>query len=173
MRLTALLRSVLRSEGEFTTLGRELEIVEAYLAIERARFEDRLEVRIDVSRALRSARVPPLLLQPLVENAVKHGIAPRRVGGQVTVSAILERTTDNRHCLCVTVQDTGAGATPEALARGRQDGLGLQNVEQRLAHQYGPSASLAIRSSPGHGTTVDLRVPVPVWLEQPEAQVGS
>ena len=73
MRLTALLRSVLRSEGEFTTLGRELEIVESYLEIERARFEERLRVRIDVPGALRSLRVPPLLLQPLVENAVKHG----------------------------------------------------------------------------------------------------
>ena len=76
MRLTALLRGVLRSEGEFTTLGRELELIESYLEIERARFEERLRVTIDVPGALRDLRVPPLLLQPLVENAVKHGIAP-------------------------------------------------------------------------------------------------
>src|SRR5207244_489792 len=72
MRLTALLRSVLRSEGEFTTLGRELDLIEAYLDIEHARFEQRLRVRIDVPQALRTIRVPPLLLQPIVENAVKH-----------------------------------------------------------------------------------------------------
>ncbi len=76
MRLTALLRGVLRSEGEFTTLGRELELIESYLDIERARFEQRLRVRIDVPPTLRDLRVPPLLLQPIVENAVKHGIAP-------------------------------------------------------------------------------------------------
>ena len=87
MRLTSLLRGVLRSEGEFTTLGRELEIVEAYLDIEHARFEQRLRVRIDVPPGLRDIRVPPLLLQPLVENAVKHGIAPQRDGGEVSVSA--------------------------------------------------------------------------------------
>src|SRR5204862_679977 len=81
MRLTALLRAVLRSEGEFTTLGRELEVVESYLDIERARFEHRLTVRIDVPDALRSIRVPSLLLQPIVENAIKHGIAPRPDGG--------------------------------------------------------------------------------------------
>src|SRR3977135_2277542 len=90
MRLTALLRSVLRSEGEFTTLGRELELVEAYLDIEHARFEQRLRVRIEVPQALRNIRVPPLLLQPIVENAVKHGIAPMRQGGDVTVTARID-----------------------------------------------------------------------------------
>src|SRR5258708_4743886 len=79
MRLTALLRAVLRSEGEFTTLGRERAGVEAYLDLERARFERRLRVRIDVPAALASARVPPLVLQPLVENAFKHGISPQRL----------------------------------------------------------------------------------------------
>jgi two-component system LytT family sensor kinase len=173
MRLTALLRSVLRSEGEFTTLGRELEIVESYLEIERARFEERLQVRIDVPRALRMARVPPLLLQPLVENAVKHGIAPQRLGGQVTVSAKVDRTAGDAYQLRVSVEDTGTGTTDDALQRGRQRGLGLQNVERRLAHLYGTAASLDIRSSSGHGTTVEIRLPVPVWLEQPEAKVGG
>ena len=83
LRLTALLRGVLRSEGEFTTLGRELDIVESYLDIERARFEQRLRVAIDVPATLRHIRVPPLALQPLVENAVKHGIAHKENGGDV------------------------------------------------------------------------------------------
>ena len=91
MRLTALLRAVLRSEGEFTTLGRELEVVESYLDIERARFDERLRVTLDVPADLRSIRVPPLVLQPIVENAVKHGIAPQRFGGEVTVRARLDR----------------------------------------------------------------------------------
>jgi LytS/YehU family sensor histidine kinase len=173
MRLTTLLRSVLRSEGELTTLGRELEIVESYLEIEGARFEERLHVRIDVPGALRLARVPPLLLQPLVENAVKHGVAPQRAGGRVTVSAKLDRTAGDTYQLWLTVHDTGAGTSDEALQQGRQSGVGLQNVARRLAHQYGTAASLKIRSSPGQGTTVDIRLPVPVWLEQPEAKVGG
>src|SRR5207237_9891031 len=72
MRLTSLLRAVLRSEGEFTTLGRELELVETYLDIERERFEHRLQVTIEVPVRLRAIRVPALIIQPLVENAVKH-----------------------------------------------------------------------------------------------------
>ena len=76
MHLTSLLRGVLRSDGALTTLGRELKLIESYLDIERARFDERLRVRIDVPLALRDARVPPLILQPIVENAVKHGIAP-------------------------------------------------------------------------------------------------
>src|SRR5207302_1998684 len=77
--LTGLLRAVLRrTNGQFVALREELEIVESYLAIERERFQERLEVTIDVPAEVRHARIPPLLLQPLVENAVKHGIAPMR-----------------------------------------------------------------------------------------------
>ena len=87
LRLTALLRAVLRSEGEFTTLGREMEMVAAYLDIERARFEWRLRTTLDVPPPLASVRVPPLLLQPLVENAVKHGISRRRDGGALSCTS--------------------------------------------------------------------------------------
>ena len=160
MRLTALLRAVLRSEGEFTTLGREVEVVEAYLDIERARFEQRLLVTIDVPARLRTIRVPPLVLQPLVENAVKHGIAPQRLGGTVTIRATLELTGAEAGQLSMIVQDTGAGATPAALQLGRANGVGLQNVERRLAGQYGIAASLSIQSAPGKGTTVEIRLPV-------------
>ncbi len=157
MRLTALLRSVLRSEGEFTTLGRELELIEAYLDIEHARFEQRLRVRIDVPQALRTIRLPPLLLQPIVENAVKHGIAPLRHGGDVTVTARVHGSAPRT--LILTVNDTGAGATPRELERGREDGVGLSNIERRLARQYGTAATLAITTEAGSGTTVEIRMP--------------
>jgi LytS/YehU family sensor histidine kinase len=158
MRLTALLRSVLRSEGEFTTLGRELELVESYLDIERARFEQRLRVQIDVPPALRSLRVPPLILQPLVENAVKHGIAPQRLGGQVTVSARLAGPAE-MNALVLIVHDTGAGVTARELRAGRDRGVGLGNIERRLACQYGAAAALSIESALGEGTTVEVRIP--------------
>jgi sensor histidine kinase YesM len=159
MRLTALLRSVLRSEGEFTTLGRELDLVESYLDIERARFEHRLRVTIDVPEELRHVRVPPFVIQPLVENAVKHGISRKDAGGAVIVRATSDQIGLDG-CLSITVSDTGVGASPGALARGREAGIGLRNVERRLACHYGPAARFAIQSVPDKGTTVTLDLPL-------------
>ncbi|MGH7622097.1 MAG: sensor histidine kinase, partial [Gemmatimonadaceae bacterium] len=107
-RLTGLLRAVLkRSDGTFVTLAEEFEIVRTYLAIEGARFEERLTVRVELDEALASLPVPPLVLQPLVENGVKHGIAPLRAGGSVIVRA--ERDGD---ALVLSVTDSGT-AVPE------------------------------------------------------------
>lgn len=160
LRLTALLRAVLRSEGEYTTLGREMEMVAAYLDIERARFEWRLRTTIDVPSSLAGLRVPPLVLQPIVENAVKHGISKQRQGGDVRVYARIERVPPGGAQLKLTVSDTGAGVDPDDLRRGRLIGVGLQNVERRLACQYGQGASLTIKSQPNAGTTVEIRLPV-------------
>jgi signal transduction histidine kinase len=159
LRLTSLLRAVLRSEGEYTTLGRELEMVVAYLDIERARFEWRLRTTLDVPSSLAAFRVPPLVLQPIVENAVKHGISKQRNGGEVRVSARIERPDAIDRHLILTVADTGAGVDPDDLRRGRLLGVGLQNVERRLACQYGHAASLTIKSEPNVGTTVEIRLP--------------
>jgi two-component system LytT family sensor kinase len=160
LRLTSLLRGVLRSEGEFTTLGRELDIIEAYLDIERARFEQRLRVSIDVPARLRHIRLPPLVLQPLVENAVKHGVAQRAAGGEVAILARIESDPAGARRLTVLIEDTGAGVSTEALQRGREQGVGLRNVERRLQGQYGTAASLSIDSAPGRGTHVEVRIPI-------------
>jgi two-component system LytT family sensor kinase len=159
LRLTSLLRGVLRSEGEFATLGRELDIVEAYLEIEQARFEERLRIRIDVPPALRAIRVPALLLQPIVENAVKHGVTPLQQGGEVTIRGALERAADGSLDLSLTVADTGSGVSAAELRQGRAVGVGLSNVERRLRGQYGTDASMSIQSVPGAGTTVIIRLP--------------
>ncbi len=158
MQLTALLRGVLRSDGEFTTLGREMALIEAYLDIEHARFEQRLRVRLDIPASLKDMPLPPLLLQPLVENAVKHGIAPERLGGEIAIRARMVDDPDGP-MLHVLVRDTGAGASPEELRRGRECGVGLNNVQKRLTFQYGGRATLTVTTAPGHGTSVDLRVP--------------
>jgi hypothetical protein len=163
-RVSELLRAVLyRSQREWSTLGEEVELVEAYLEIERARFDERLCVVVDVPAALRTLPVPPLLLQPLVENAMKHGIAPYRAGGTVTVAATLATgDTDVRNsCLHVSVTDTGSGArvAGSGLAHAGR-GLGLANLERRLAHAYGDHASLRLRAADGGGTCVDLRLPL-------------
>jgi hypothetical protein len=162
MRLTALLRGVLRSEGEFTTLGRELDIVAAYLEIERARFDERLRICIDVPSALRRLRLPPLVLQPIVENAIKHGVGALTAGGEVIIAARLEPGAGGQATLELQVTDTGPGATPQDFARKREAGVGLRNVERRLACQYGDQSALDVATAVGRGTTVTIRMPAEV-----------
>jgi two-component system LytT family sensor kinase len=169
LRLTSLLRGVLRrTTTEFGTLGDELELIEAYLEIEQARFEERLRVTIDVPAALRALSIPPLLVQPLVENAVKHGIAPSGDGGEVIVAAFLESELDRPEQLRISVRDTGVGTTEAALARGRARGVGIASIEHRLRCHYGEQATLRISTLPDVGTTVDLVLPVqPLRRRQP------
>ena len=164
-RLTDLLRAVLRRPpSEVITLGEELDLVESYLAIERERFEERLTTRIDVPDELRALPVLPLLVQPLVENAVKHGISPLKRGGTVTISASLDTTDDPRRpmsMLRVTVADTGAGLGRLTFDEpGKGEGVGLRSIERRLAVHYGNRASLAITSVPGLETRAEVRLPI-------------
>ena len=164
MKLTSLLRAVLRTDGEFVTLGEELDLIASYLDIERARFEERLRTTVDVPEELLSLRVPSLLVQPLVENAIKHGITPARFGGEVTIRARLESSSNainkNLDVLSVMVSNTGLGASEIEWARGRRSGVGLSNLEERLRSYGGSSASLRINSTLGAGTVVELRIPV-------------
>jgi len=150
-----LLRGVLRAGEEFVTIGEELDLIEAYLDIERARFEDRLRVYIDVPRQLRRIRIPALAIQPLVENAIKHGISESLAGGDVRISA---RLLPNE--LLISVIDTGPGVTESSLQRRRSRGVGLSNVEQRLRRYSNTETPLVIRSTPGAGTTVEIRLPI-------------
>ena len=155
-RLTGLLRAVLkRSDGELGTLADELEIIRSYLGVEAARFEERLAVTIEVPADLSSVPLPPLILQPLVENAIKHGITPQKEGGRLVLSARREGAT-----MAITILDTGVGVSASDLAQRRVRGIGLSNVQSRLAHYYGDAAAITIRSAPGVGTTVEVRVPV-------------
>jgi LytS/YehU family sensor histidine kinase len=163
MRLSGLLRGVLRSGEEFVTIGEELDLIEAYLDIERARFEDRLRVHIDVPWELRRFRIPALVIQPLVENAIKHGISECLPGGEVRISARLQQNDPNSEhpsAILISVIDTGVGVAETTLAHRRARGLGLSNVEQRLQRYGGTVTPLLIRSAPGSGTTVEIQVPL-------------
>ena len=169
--LTGLLRAVLRpTVGDTMPLAEELAVVEAYLGIERARFEERLRVVIDVDAAALAAFVPPLLVQPLVENAVQHGIAPLKRGGEVRVWARIQGDGVAAR-LHVRVSDTGAGADAARVAERRGVGFGLHSVERRLERLYGATASFAFTSRPGEGAAVDLWVPLaapaPAVVSQP------
>ncbi|MGQ0543690.1 MAG: histidine kinase [Blastocatellia bacterium] len=157
LHLTKLLRGVLSSTGEFSTLGAELKLIESYLDIERARFEERLKVTIDVPEELESIHIPSLILQPLVENAIKHGISENRNGGQLTISAVIAHEKPDEQ-LELTVFDSGSGKKQRE--RADSPGLGLANIRQRLATYYGGRAALTIETTEGVGTRSGIRLPV-------------
>ncbi|MBC7797051.1 MAG: histidine kinase [Pyrinomonadaceae bacterium] len=149
MRLTRLLRGVLRSNAEFTTLGDEIEFIKSYLDIEKARFEERLTVKVEIARDLLNLRVPTLILQPLVENAIKHGITPKKIGGEIRITA---RTANNN--LILEVTDTGANLKNEL-----SNGIGLTNIEQRLRSHFGVNGRLIIANN-GFETTAQITLPL-------------
>jgi LytS/YehU family sensor histidine kinase len=140
-----------------------LDVVESYLDIEQARFEERLKVRISLPSSVRSVPLPALLLQPLVENAVKHGIQPSPAGGEVSISVrwledhFVQAKESGK--LLIEICDSGVGATPEQFATGKARGLGLANVERRLLSHYRGAASLDCHSHLGKGTRLELRIP--------------
>ncbi len=159
MKLTALLRRVLNAKGEFSTLGEEVRLIESYLEIERARFEERLEIEINVAKDLEKTRVPSLILQPLVENAVKHGISKLKNGGKVSISANLENS-NGEVFLNLEVFNSGADSASNVFTAEKSSGIGLNNIKQRLRNYYGGAARLNVESEAGKGTTARIEIPV-------------
>lgn len=157
MKLTQLLRGVLRSTGEFCTLGEEIKLIENYLDIEKTRFEEKLTVKIEVAKDLEKMRVPSLILQPLVENAIKHGISENKNGGEVEIVAKLENEK-NEVFLNLSVFDTGAGKNAKKTADS--NGVGLQNIRERLESYYGKKAKLSVVSDKTAGTKAEIILPV-------------
>jgi two-component system LytT family sensor kinase len=157
LRLTQLLRGVLKSTGEFSTLGDEIKLIESYLDIEHARFEERLSVKIDVADELKHLQVPSLILQPIVENAIKHGISENKSGGEVRISATM--TNGNADpMLRLTVWDSGPGKS--ALVKNETDGVGLRNIRERLTTYYGKTAKLTLAITDGKGTKAAIDLPI-------------
>ena len=132
-------------------LGRELAVIRPYLEILKVRMEERLATEIDVPEGLLSAEFPSMMVQTLVENAIKHGLEPKPEGGKLTLKAEIVHGK-----LAVTVADTGLGFGRAATAG---TGVGLANIRERLQLLYGPKASLTIAENPGGGTKVTLAVP--------------
>jgi hypothetical protein len=134
-----------------TTLGKEVQLCRSYLEILKFRMEDRLQYSVTVPQGLASAQFPPMMLQSLVENSIKHGLEPKPEGGSVTISADV---VNGR--LRVTVADTGLGL---ATAGQGGTGVGLANVRERLAALYGGTARLSIEANTPTGTIVIIEVP--------------
>jgi hypothetical protein len=150
--LTGLLRYVLDERRQTVPLHEELEFVRQYLAVQHVRFGARLRYDIDCHAALGDTLVPQLLLQPIVENAVEHGVARALDGGEVRVAALLDGDT-----LRLTVDDDGPGP----LAGDSAAGIGLANTRERLARLYGSRARLSLEPrSPSGGTRVRIDLPI-------------
>lgn len=148
--LSDLLRNALKdTSAHEVSLGREIEVLSKYLEIEKVRLQDRLHVKIEVDPAAQNARVPNLILQPLAENAVRHGIARRGAGGLLEVLATREGGT-----LRLLIRDNGPGFQEPVT-----EGVGLANTRERLKQLYGDSQQLDIRSGPEGGAIVSLTIP--------------
>jgi len=142
--------SLPRTQDDLSTLGEELERALAYLEILKIRMGPRLSVQVDVPDALRATALPPMMLQTLVENAIKHGLEPRTAGGTVWLRA---RQHDGE--VAVTVADDGEGFT----GKGAGTGIGLKNVRERLRLVYGSAAALAVVANFPSGVAATITVP--------------
>jgi LytS/YehU family sensor histidine kinase len=150
--LSEMLRTTLsKHDAQEVTLREELSVLEPYLDIEKTRFGERLTVSLEVPEELMDAIVPHLLLQPLVENAIRHGIAPRPEGGEITLRARVRAGA-----LELAVEDDGVGMPAEP----RPDGVGLGNTRMRLHRLYGDRHGFRIDSPPGVATRVTVVLPL-------------
>ncbi|HEU4532974.1 MAG TPA: ATP-binding protein, partial [Polyangiaceae bacterium] len=151
--LSDLLRAALRKGAlPEVSLADELAFVRTYLSVEEVRFRDRLRVRFEVEPGAEAASVPAFLLQPLVENALRHGLAPKAEGGSLEVRAFRREGR-----LCVEVLDDGVGLG--AGGGGAGTGSGLANLRARLAHAYAGAQRLALEPGPGGGVRALVELP--------------
>ncbi|GAA3917519.1 sensor histidine kinase [Microbacterium invictum] len=157
-----------RRQGEFTTVAEELRSIHSYLELERARFGDRLQVTLRMAPETLATVIPFLSVQPLVENAVRHGLEPGEAGGTIRIASRDEATHTE-----ITVEDDGVGMDPGALRTlltAADDGahIGLRNVDTRLRQLYGADGGLVVETNTGAGTLVKMRIPKSQPLHQPD-----
>jgi sensor histidine kinase YesM len=149
--LTKYLRTSLsRTLPQKTMLDQEIEMIKAYLNIQKIRMDERLNFEIDIPDHLRHLSFPPMLLQPLVENAVKHGLEPKIEGGKIMISA-----ADENDLMRVEIVDTGIG-----FSDFNKPGVGIVNVRERLALLYGEKGRLIIEENKPQGVRVTIEVPL-------------
>ncbi|MGN7701835.1 sensor histidine kinase [Cellulosimicrobium sp. 22601] len=159
-----------RGRGDFTTLADELRSIHSYVELERARFGERLAVTLQIAPESLTTVIPFLSVQPLVENAVRHGLEPQERGGTIVITARDEGTQTE-----ITVEDDGVGMDPAVVrklltSRGSEH-VGLRNVDRRVRQLYGDDHALDIETAPGSGTLVRLRVPRSQPLHETEVSV--
>ena len=163
--LAKLLRQSISNQNELVRVEEEVEYTRSYLTIQKMRYKDKLEYEIQVSPEVRGMKIPKLVLQPLVENAIYHGVKYKEGKGKVCIGGCIE---DGK--IILKVADDGIGMTEEQLSRifekketdTRKNGVGVLNVHERIQLYYGPEYGLRFFSEPNHGTTVEVHIP---WME--------
>src|SRR5713101_5863332 len=161
LRLSNILRRLLRKHETFVALREELQFIDDYLDIEVIRFgRDKLQIFKEIDPETLETFVPSMLLQPMVENSIKHGLAPRLEGGQIHIRS---HHRDGR--LSIEVADNGMGISPERLAEVYGGGIGISNVHERLRLLYGDQFKMDIRSEEGQGTQIHIEIPALVTAE--------
>jgi len=154
-KLSNILRRLLRRQETFNSLSEELDFMDDYLNIEVVRFGNhKLQIVKEIDESTLDMQVPSMLLQPIVENSLRHGLGGRLAGGVVCIRSV---RLEGR--LLIEVADNGAGMTEEALANATRSGIGLSNVQERLKVLYGTDYGMRITSRPGQGTQVQIELP--------------
>ncbi len=155
VKLSNILRRLLRKHETFVPLHEELEFIDDYLGIEEIRFgQDKLQIFKEIDEETLDAFIPSMLLQPIIENAIKHGLAPRLEGGEIRL-----RTHRRDGRLLIDIEDNGIGISPERLRQVYGGGIGISNVHERLRLLYGEQFKMDIRSQEGEGTQIHIEIP--------------
>ena len=161
MRLSNFFRKTLTQDSKIVSLAQELEYTKDYIAIEKARYGEKLAVDFSISDELLDYQLPSFTLQPIIENAIKHGLSPQPEAGKVEIKAEIENEN-----LIIKIKDDGVGIKKDKLRNilevgyGKNIGIGLSNVDQRLTRIYGDQYGVDISSTYGEGTTVILTLPI-------------
>jgi two-component system LytT family sensor kinase len=161
-KLSNILRRLLRKTENFSPLREELSFIDDYLAIEMVRFGDKLRFYKEIDEKTLDCLIPSMILQPIIENSIKHGLASKVEGGMVRLKTWLEESR-----LFISIEDDGVGIPEAKLDTLLQQGIGVSNVNERLRVLFGPSYRLLIDSKPGQGTHTVIEIP------EPDDQVGA
>lgn len=166
-----MLRYNLSKKNRLVDLQEELDMVRYYILIQETRFQDRIRFQVNVEDPVTDIRVPPMTIQPIVENAIIHGLREKDTGGLIRLS-VGRRENDCE----IRVEDNGIGMTPEeirtVLSGEKPSSIGIPNIRKRLELNFGREAPLQIRSRVGEGTCVVIRIPMPAGGDHPEAPAG-
>ncbi|MFW6280832.1 MAG: LytS/YhcK type 5TM receptor domain-containing protein [Halanaerobium sp.] len=167
IKLSGVFRRTLKRDVYQITLAEEIEFCQDYLDIEKARLDKRLQVKWEIPAALKEINIPPFIIQPLIENSIKHGIYPQEKGGKIIISA---QKYDDK--LQIIIEDNGPGITEEKISEienGENDRIGINNIKDRLHSVYSSSAELKIKSKSGNGTQNIITIPSEFLFERRKA----
>jgi two-component system LytT family sensor kinase len=167
-KLSSVLRRRLRKTENMATLREEISFIDDYLAIELVRFGDKLRFHKEIDDRALSRYVPTMILQPIIENSIKHGLAKKVEGGTISLRAWMEETR-----LCISIEDDGVGMPESKLETLFEHGIGVSNVKERLRVLFGPSYQMTVRSELGAGTRTLIQIPELEVQTQAEAASGA